>query len=215
VSRAVNDEQLRQLLREADASAPPHASSGDLARRVRARARQRRRTAQSVAVAAFVLASVAGAGLRLARLQFNRQHLAKHVTPPGRVDPSPAPVPSPPPRPAVIVDAERLRRENAQLEAEARLHLLTAEAMLRREASASRAASAARSAEQVARRPDPIVEIAAGRGQAAQTMLRYGDRLLREPDPKAAAVAYERVLELFPSTPEADSARQRLAQIKT
>jgi hypothetical protein len=168
---------------------------------------------QSVAVAAFMLASVAGAGLRLAGLQFDRQRLAKHVTPPGHVDPSPAPVP--PPRPAVVVDAEALRRENAQLEAEARLHLLTAEAMLRREASAARAANAARSAERIARQPDPIVEIAAGRGQAAQTMLRYGDRLLREPDPKAAAVAYERVLELFPSTPEADSARQRLAQIKT
>jgi hypothetical protein len=163
-------------------------------------------------VAAFVLASVAGAGLRLARLQFDRQHLAKRVTPPGHVDPSPAPVP--PPRPAVVVDAEALRRENAQLEAEARLHLLTAEAMLRREASARRAAIAAHAAERIARH-DPIVEIAAGRGQAAQTMLRYGDRLLREPDPKAAAVAYERVLELFPSTPEADSARQRLAQIKT
>ena len=214
MTRAVTDEQLRQLLREADASAPLHASSGDLARRVRARARQRRRTAQSVAVAAFVLACVAGAGLRMARLQFDRQHLAKHVNPPGHIDPSPAPVPRP--RSAIVVqDAERLRRENAQLEAEARLHLLTAEAMLRREASASRAASAARSAERISRRPDPIVEIAAGREQAAQTMLRYGDRLLREPDPKAAAVAYERVLELFPSTPEADSARRRLAQIKT
>jgi hypothetical protein len=167
-----------------------------------------------VAVAAFVLASAAGAGLRLGGLQFDRQHLAKHVNPAGRVDPSPAAVPSPSPRPAVVVDAETLRRENAQLEAEARLHLLTAEAMLRREASARRAAIAAHAAERIARH-DPIVEIAAGRGQAAQTMLRYGDRLLREPDPKAAAVAYERVLELFPSTPEADSARQRLAQIKT
>jgi hypothetical protein len=210
----VTDEQLRQLLRQADDSAPPrHAWSGDLARQVRTRARRRRRTVQSVAVAAFVLASVAGAGLRLARLQFDRQHLAKHVTPPGHVDPLPAPVS--PPRPAIVVDAEALRRENTQLEAEARLHQLTAEAMLRREASAAREAGMTRANDALARRPDPVVAIAAGRGQAAQTMLRYGDRLLREPDPKAAAVAYERVLELFPSTAEAESARQRLAQLKT
>jgi hypothetical protein len=125
-------------------------------------------------------------------------------------------VPERAPRPVVVtVDAEALGRENAQLEAEARLHLLTAEAMLRREAVASRAAQAAQANDALARRPDPLAEIAAGRGQAARTMLRYGDRLLREPDPEAAAVAYERVLELFPSTAEAESARQRLAQIKT
>jgi hypothetical protein len=114
----------------------------------------------------------------------------------------------------MVADADAVRREAAQLEAEARLHLLTAEAMLRHEASAARAADATRAAVVLAR-PDPIDEIAAGRARAARTMLHYGDRLLREPDPGAAAVAYQRVLELFPASPEAESARQRLAQIKT
>src|SRR4051812_15080824 len=157
----MTDDQLRQLLQPADASAPRSAAPGEVARRVRIRAR-RRRTARSAAMAAFVLATAAGAALRLARLPADRQQLAKDGQTVHRNDPAPGPASTPAPNVAVVVDAAALRLENAQLESEVRLHLMTAEAMLRREADAARTTAAARATERTAGRPDPLLEIAAG-----------------------------------------------------
>jgi hypothetical protein len=95
-----------------------------------------------------------------------------------------------------------------QLEADSRL------AVARRTRVLCERAARLAAAEAEAARPDPLLRVRAEVAQAARSLVQQGDHLhrelgLREP----AADSYRQVLRLFPQTPSAALARQRLADM--
>jgi len=62
--------------------------------------------------------------------------------------------------------------------------------------------------------PDPMDQVRQQVSQAAEYMVRDGDRIWQERRQRATAIArYQRVIELFPDSEWAAVARQRLSQI--
>ena len=116
------------------------------------------------------------------------------------------------------VDVAGLKAQYARLEVEARQHQLTAAAMLRLESRTHReeqAADTAARAQLILARPDAVEELAWRRDRTARILVDRGDNLLHQPGGKpAAAETYKNVVDLFPDTPEASVARDRLGRIK-
>jgi hypothetical protein len=99
--------------------------------------------------------------------------------------------------------------ELAQLEASARHHALVADVLMQRERSAS-----ARSTPQAI--TDPSLWLQRERAEAALALVRSADRLFAaNNDRTAAANAYRQAIQLFPETPAAQLASQRLGRIST
>lgn len=193
----MNDYRLAILLRQADADAAPPALGADTARRVRRR-RQRRIAVRSVATSLIVVLAMGWFWTH--RPAPPKTIVAHHDEAPMRAAP-----------PAVLLDAQTLKSELATCEADARLHELTAEAMLRLEKQEK-----ARHA--VAPKPpdalDVLGQLAVERDIAAHVIVDRGDRMLKNPGGRAeAASAYRRVLDLFPDSREAAVARERLEQL--
>jgi hypothetical protein len=190
----MTNDPLPQLLASADATAgtfPP--SPNGLADRVRAQLRRRQVRARTAAGAAVAVILVVASAIPLL-------HLKTHA-PPVVID-----------GPATGVrqrDVTRLRDEIAALRAQAATGETTVAAMLRAEQRA-RQPSPARAAT-----TDPVQRIRDQQDLAALALVRQADRLYRELDHRqSATTAYERVVALFPQTPSAIVARQRLVEIK-
>jgi hypothetical protein len=193
----MTDERLGQLLFAADAAAAAgHEDVGaarDLPERVRARLRRRRARRRAIAVAGtalLVIAAVIVPRFRAARLPDANVAV---VTP--RMETRPG-------------EVARLRDEIAALQARAEAGKVVVALMLRAEERARRQARTAVAS-------DPVERIRDQQELAALALVRRGDRLYRELDRKASAAnAYESVVVLFPRTPAAATARQRLVEIK-
>jgi hypothetical protein len=200
----MDDTKIRNLLRQADriAGPPPMDPLGlaDRVRRLRAR-RQRIRIAASAAVAALIAVSV-GAAFFATRLPIQ-----------------PLPVNQPPtlaelgaPSPDTRPDLDRLQAHIDQLRAEADSALA-----LVREVSAvleqqRRLAELDRASASI----DPRDEVRWQINQAAFISVYQADRMYRELDLRESAVeSYRQVISLFPDTPAAEVARQRLSEIGT
>jgi len=194
----MNDEQLRQLLKTADglAGQPPDMPE-DLAQRVRLRAQRRRRVRAGYSVAAAVVLAV-GMTWVWAR--------------------APA-APATAQRPAVVLrpfdyrSAETIETEIEGLRREAELRLAVARRTqeileeLRRTDALKR--------QQPEPIPDPVAEVRQQADKAAYTLVSQADRMCRELDLCAsAAQKLERVMQLFPDSPWAVVARQRLEDMK-
>jgi len=193
----MNETQLIDELRAADAAAGAPPLAPGLAERVRRRAARRRllrRTAAAAwAVAACLLAAWAWwwAG--------RRGPGPTAIVPPAAVRPSAA-VPSV--GPAAIAAGLR------ELDDEADAHQRVVERLLAREA-AGRAAAAGRDA---AGGPDPIDAVRQQADRAAYLMLLRASRLETEAHgQQEAGDVRRRVMELFPQTPWATVARQQQA----
>jgi ribosomal protein L29 len=184
---------LGQLLARADeaAGAAPRSSEG-VANCIRAELRRRqarRRTATGVALALLLVVAT------LIPIVHSRPHRVIDLAIANRA------IESRPP------EVSRLRRELAALRAQANAGQLTVAAMLRAERRVRQSPARALA--------DPVQRIYDQRDLAALALVRQADRLYRELDHRqSAATAYERVVELFPQTPSASVARQRLFEIK-
>jgi hypothetical protein len=192
----MGDEPLRRILQEADAAAgPPPDLPAGLARRVRRLAVRRRRVRFGFSAAAAIALSVG-----MTALWFQAP------TPSGlsggsRIVQRPEPA-----------DVESIRAEIEGLRREADVRLAVAqrtqeilEQMRRAEALTKHAVPL----------PDPVADARRELDKAAYTLVSQADRMCRELDLcDSAAIKYQRVVELFPETPWATVARQRLEQIK-
>lgn len=187
----MNDDRLRNLLRDADAAAPPPPVR-DLATAVRERARRRSRRRRAAVLATVVLLPMSA--LAVALLHKER----------------PAETASIASRP-VQVDDVALRDEAIRLRAESGLQTAVA---LRLRLQADRRAHLARERSLMdagARTPSFLSE----RDKAALTLLDHGDRLRGElQQVEAALAAYRRAIELFPESQWAAVARKRIEEIK-
>ena len=176
---------LEQLLREADAAAPPPAERiDDLGASVRTRAHRRRRNIR--------FASGATAAMILLLLLLYR------TRPPdaGVVANRPAPASSP-------VDAAR---QMALLAAEAERRTAHVEKLLAAERRAIQPRRKSGS--------DPVLALRREQDRAAYLLIYEAERLARMSNEKArAAEEYRRVLSLFPETHWASVARERLAEM--
>jgi hypothetical protein len=208
----MNDDDLRQLLRKADAAlntaarlpGPPlsvTALETEIARR-----RSKRRTMAGIAMTAAMVAVVASAfwlgGDR-------RNSLARHARTTSNASSAPETRPT-------AIDAERLRAELAELEAEAELRMRVV-ADLRQAAAAERLQDELTRLE---REVGPAAQLRAELAfqhevdRSAIVNLTYAERLAEElGDTKAAAVEYRRVVTRFPNTPWALAATEALAAV--
>ncbi|HWE92765.1 MAG TPA: hypothetical protein VG269_02220 [Tepidisphaeraceae bacterium] len=195
------------LLQTADDAAPLPGVRADLTARVRQRVRGRKRMRAAgsatalvlLAVAATVLVAHGGPGSKVPITQRDNQNRDNQ-------------------KGEAPVDVPALKEQYARLESEARQHELTAAAMIRMESRArreERIAAAAERAQEVLARPDVLDELAARRDRTARILVDRGDVLLRQTGgAPAAAESYKNVVDLFPDTPEAAVARDRLGRIK-
>jgi hypothetical protein len=112
----------------------------------------------------------------------------------------------PSPNDVVKVDPPRvihdLRAEADAARADADVRMAAVERMLAMEKSAARNA-----------RADALWEVMLQRDRAAAALLYRGDRYRNDMRPADAAVAYRRILELFPASAAAGEARKRLDEI--
>jgi hypothetical protein len=184
---------LGELLSRADeaAEAGPRSSEG-VANCIRAELRRRqarRRTATGIALALLLVVAT------LIPMVRSRAHRVIDL-----VGAKPA-IES---RPQEVA---RLQRELAALRAEANAGRTAVATMLRAERRVRQSPARALA--------DPVQRIYDQRDLAALALVRQADRLYRELDHRqSAATAYERVVALFPQTPSASVARQRLVEIK-
>jgi hypothetical protein len=192
------DDPIKRWLRWADdtAGAPPQAG-GDLAGRVRHLAARRRRRAIAGSAAALLAAGLVGAVIWVG------------LTTTGRTPRGPG---------AVVrqeLDAEeiaRLRTEMARLKAEADWRTKVAAAMVAQERTAKRLATLRKAAPRL----DPAEEIRQETDKAALVIVRQADRLYREHHLRDRAIQrYRDAIQLFPQSPWADVARQRLAALNS
>ncbi len=192
----MNDEQLQQLLRQADeAFGEPRVGSADLSLRVRRRARRQRRVRTIGAAVAAVLV------LSLSTVAW--------VNRAGRPGAGPAPIvvdngPKP-------VSMAELQMQIEQLREEIRTGCAAVQEVLKRQEFEQRLAALRERAE-----ADPLKEVSDQVDRAALTMVYQADRMYRELNLRESAVAsYERTIELFPQTHWAQVAKDRLAELKT
>ena len=194
----MNEQRIEQWLRQADrAAGPPPTGPADLADRVRRLGLRRRRVwITSSAVAAALIALSVGATLWMIGLQ------GKSALP----------------GPEAIVDATDAQTEIDRLEAELEeLHAETEVALARVEERLARYQQQAQRAriERLRAQPGPIQQVQQDLDRTAFIMVYQADRAHRELGQAESAVeSYRQVLELFPQTPWADVARQRLSAIQ-
>ena len=189
----VSGDELKQLLRTADAhgpAAPLHAD--DLSARVQRRlARRRQRQATAVTLGVFILVGVGVFTVLRDDPPTQRNVIALPAT-------------------TVTAPARRHnarpRRRGRRLRLTATLHELTAQRLL---AASARAFAAA--GDVLRRSSDPQLL----RDRAALVLVYDADRDVRENRPADARARYRRAIELFPHTHWAQVARQRLKEIQT
>jgi hypothetical protein len=117
---------------------------------------------------------------------------------------SPLLIPRPQPRPTAPPAGATLKAEIFALQKEADLRATAMDHIL-----ASQPAPRPRRLP-----PDPFFEIQLQQNQAAQTLLYTADRFLHDlHQPAAATAQYHRLVTLFPNTPAASTAKQRLEQL--
>jgi hypothetical protein len=186
---AVDDLQLNNLLHRADEAASHPAVSPQLATRVQRAARRRtnvRRATGGVAILAITAAGI----FWLEHAQSRRPQIVQV-----------------PPK----VNVQQIRLELVQYEEQANQHMLIVERLLQDEKQARQR----KRIERLASQPHVDVAIESQRDQTAQILVDRADRLLQhQGDVEQAQAAYERVIELFPATPAAQTARLRLDNLK-
>jgi hypothetical protein len=120
------------------------------------------------------------------------------------------------PQQAVQVEIEQLRAEVAQLRAEAEERKAILTEVLKRQERQERIDRLEALERQVRQQGDPSAEVNRLVERAALVILYQADRKYNELDLKESAIAdYRQVIKLYPETRWAESARQRLADIKT
>jgi hypothetical protein len=179
---------LEQLLRTADAAAPPAPLADDLAARVHNRL-ARRRQYRAVAAAAAVLMLIVGVAISI----------ALH-------EPA-APAPPLAMHPATTSSAVTVAVGETDLLLTAELHELTAEKLL----TARRTTAAEPPRRELTNAA--VSDVRFQRDRAALILVYDADRLAQENRPAAAIAGYRRAVELFPTSHWARVARERLAQI--
>jgi hypothetical protein len=184
----VDDLQLNNLLHRVDEAAELPMAMPGLATRVRTAARRRKNTRRTV-VSLGLLALTVGV---IAWLEHPTQHQQQFV----RVDPK--------------VNVQQIRVELAEFQEQAKQHMLVAEHLLQDEKEAHQR----RRIERLSLVPDAQVVVESQRDQAAQILVDRAKRLQRNRDIEQATTAYQRVIELFPTTPAAQTARQCLDNLK-
>lgn len=193
----MSDDPLRKLLQRADAMAggPPE-MPGDLARRVRILAARRRRVRVGISAAAAGIVLVVGMTLLW----------PQDPTLPQPVNESP------------VAQVEQSQPDIAQIKAEIeRLHreANTRLAVVQRTQEILEEMKRLDELKKQTRMPDAIANARREVDQAAYTLVSVADRMCRELDLcDSAAVKYRRVVELFPETPWAVVARQRLSELE-
>jgi hypothetical protein len=193
----MSDELLRRLLQQADATAGPPPRIGDhLAARVRGRVLRRRRVAFRLSAAAAIVLA-AGVTVLMSYSPTRRGPLAGAGI--ARSEP-------------VATPHGDVRAELARLDREAEIRIAvarrTAEILTQRRLAESRTLQQPAIA-------DPVADAQREVEQAAYTLVSQADRMCRDMNLCATAVVnYQRVVELFPETPWATVARQRLEEIK-
>ena len=201
----MNDDGLRKLLREADAAAgQPPKVAGDLARRVRVLAARRRRVEFGMSAAAAILLAT-GMTFLMSQSTASRSSAGR----PAIVKGGPAVAKGSP----IVPESADIVAEIARLDREASVRLAVArrtEELVRE----MRERDAAKRTQEVY--VDPVADARREVEKAAYTLVSQADRMCRDMNLCAAAeVNYRRVLELFPETPWATVARQRLDEIKS
>ena len=194
----MRDDRLRQLLRQADASADgPPALPADFAARVRRLDVRRRRVRVGVGAAAAVLMAVGLTSLWSW--------------------PAVGPVGVPAETPQVVVvplpptEFAEISAELRRLRAEVELRTTVARQMDQRLELVRRTDEV----EQVPAPPDAVAAVREQMDQAAFVLVQNADRMCRDLDLcKSAEAKYRRVLELFPGSPWATVARQRLNELQ-
>lgn len=197
----MNRDAVETLLQQADwAAGPSPASRVDLADRVRRLARRRHRTQTAVRVTAAAVVAI-GVGLAVHSVTL-RHRLEDRIV---ALPPPPAASPSP-------EEVAQLRSQLAQLQKEAndlaaRIRGMTAiQEQRERLARMERAVASLESGEAVRAQME----------RAAFTIVYQADRMDRELGLRESALrAYREAIRLFPETPSAKIARDRLAEINT
>jgi hypothetical protein len=176
---------LEELLTRTDAALPPPPTTGLLTARIAARAERRRRV--HLALIALVTIGIAAAVLH------SLQSHPRVVRPPSH---------------EAAFDIAQCRREIAALDAEASTHEKTAHeiAALQRKCESLQRARA-----EVLLAPDPLAHIEEARDRAARILLIDAGRLTAANGRRAEAIEdYRKAVELFPGTPAAKEASERL-----
>lgn len=180
-------DRLELLLSHADAATPPPPAREGMADQVRNRVHRSRRRTQIII--GCLMASACG--VLVLRLSPPRQQFTKAL----------------PVGPSEIRGAD-WRAEFALLDRAAEFHEKIARNL---ERIASQDRHLRELQRQLATAADPLAPIEQARDRAALLMLRDGDRSLAQPDQKARAFEnYRRAVQLFPDTPAAREAVQRL-----
>jgi len=192
----MNDEQLKQLLCDADAAVPPPANSDHLAKQVLRRAHRRTQIRGAFGIAAvLLLAGIMTWGAVRPRVRPNLAQQREEIVPRHQASPG--------------VEA---KVQLAQLEIDAELHQSVATALLQASLRQEHREKSARSFVKAANLEASFAET---RDETAHVMVVQADRLLSRPDGRSEAIAtYRRVTELFPATSSASAARQRLRELR-
>lgn len=178
---------LEQLLEHADAQLRPPPATKLFAERVRARAARRTNARIGMAMTLLVAAAMITA---------YRTRPKAHLTA------------LPTPATTTAIDVAEYRIELARLDALAAAHQRAARQILQAEDGAARRR---RLAPALLPGRDPLAPVAEAQDRAARILLLDGDRLEATPgeQPRAQAV-YRRAVQLFPDTPAAREAADRL-----
>ena len=199
----MNETRIEDLLREADRMAgPPPMGPADLADRVRRLQVHRRRMVVTTggAIAALVAVSI-GAGIFLVGRP-NGSAMKERPISVAKISTS---------APDAQAELNRLRAQIEELRAEADSAL----ALARQAAALQEQQSHLAELKRMLARGDPRDEVRRQMDTAAFTMVYQADRMYRELKLRApAAESYRRVIALFPDTPSAKVARQRLSEIE-
>ncbi len=192
----MTSDRLEKLLRDADQAAglPPRLPK-DVPQRVLQHARPRWRSAANLGSAAAVVFLAAGVTI-----------LLRSTGPDLLVRPINHEAESA----AVAAAATAAKADIFRLEREADVRL----AIVRRTGELKRRLDQRAALDAALRRPDPRQYVAAGLDQAALALLRQGDQLYEELGLRDPAVeSYRQIVRLFPTTPTAMAARQRLREM--
>ena len=191
-------DELKQLLRTADAHAPAAPLAADLSSRVHRRlARRRQRQATAAALGVLILVS-----LGVFAIVRDDRPTVQPLTALPTTTATAVMTATHPARPGARVTAAAA----ADFAVTATLHELTARKLL-----AADAAGARRDADPAPAQPDAQLL----RDRAALVLVYDADRDVRENRPAAARARYRRAIELFPHTHWAQVARRRLKEIQT
>jgi len=191
---------LARLIRDADAAAGPGRPLADgLADRVRRKALRRTQT-RTTGVTASVLLLVGLGGWWLLGTAPGNTHVAS---------------PGEPKLPAVtptVADPAELRAEIDRLESDIRTREAAVDALLAYERSRARLAELQKELDRL----DPLEELRGQIAGVADVALESAERRCGSGVVSTACAAtYRRIVDLFPQTPAADTARQRLNEIET